>query len=80
MSGAFVRAGETAADPYALEITPASAGWGFSGLRVLELPAGGKHVFDTGEDELIVLPLDGSSSTRRPLKPQPADAGVISSA
>ena len=60
MSGAFVRAGETAADPYALEITPASAGWGFSGLRVLELPAGGEHVFDTGEDELIVLPLDGA--------------------
>ena len=38
---------------------PESAGWGFSGLRVLELAAGGDATLDTGEDELIVLPLDG---------------------
>ena len=39
---------------YALEITPEDAGWGFCGLRILPL---GSHAFETGEDELIVLPL-----------------------
>jgi 5-deoxy-glucuronate isomerase len=43
-------------------ITPEEAGWGFSGLRVLELEAGAAHAFDTGEDELIVLPLAGACS------------------
>ncbi|MCG5213777.1 5-deoxy-glucuronate isomerase [Streptosporangium sp. KLBMP 9127] len=53
------RKGELAAGPYELEVTPVTAGWGFSGLRVLELPAGGEHTFGTGEEELIVLPLRG---------------------
>jgi 5-deoxy-glucuronate isomerase len=53
------RRGELAAGPYELEVTPAVAGWGFSGLRVLELAAGGEHTFATGEEELIVLPLRG---------------------
>ena len=64
MSGAHLRRGATATDDYALEITPKQAGWGFSGLRVLELPAGGRHAFDSGEDELIVLPLAGACSVR----------------
>jgi 5-deoxy-glucuronate isomerase len=57
---AHLRAGETARGPYALEITPERAGWGFSGLRGLDLPAGGTHAFDTGEEELVVLPLEGA--------------------
>jgi 5-deoxy-glucuronate isomerase len=44
---------------YDLEITPESAAWGFCGLRVLPLAAGASHTFETGEDELIVLPLEG---------------------
>ncbi|MGI8331501.1 5-deoxy-glucuronate isomerase [Actinomadura scrupuli] len=52
-------AASTATGPYALEVTPESAGWGYSGLRVLELPAGGEHRFETGESELLVLPLAG---------------------
>ena len=44
---------------YALEITPEDAGWVFCGLRIL--PLGDGHAFDTGEDELIVLPLEGSA-------------------
>ena len=56
------RAGSTAAPPYALAIAPEDAGWGFSGLRVLELQPGGVHALDTGEDELIVLPLAGAAS------------------
>ena len=42
------------------DVTPESAGWGFCGLRVLELEAGADARFDTGEDELIVLPLAGA--------------------
>ena len=52
MSG-LVRAGGE------LAITPQSAGWTYSGLRVLELAAGERRSLDTGEDELIVLPLVG---------------------
>jgi 5-deoxy-glucuronate isomerase len=43
-----------------LVITPESAGWGFSGLRVLELAAGERRWLESGENELIVLPLSGS--------------------
>ena len=53
----FLRSGTAGAPPYALAIDPERAGWAFCGLRVLELPGGGSHTFDTGEDELIVLPL-----------------------
>jgi len=58
-AGAHLRHGTAGAGPYALEITPASAGWGYSGLRVLELAPGGGHALATGEDEVIVLPLSG---------------------
>jgi 5-deoxy-glucuronate isomerase len=40
-----------------LQITPEEAGWAFCGLRVV----GGDIAFDTGEDELIVLPLEGGA-------------------
>ncbi|MCX5189891.1 5-deoxy-glucuronate isomerase [Streptomyces sp. NBC_00268] len=52
-------AGKAAADAYAVDVTPESAGWGHSSLRVLELPAGGWHAFDTGDSEWIVVPLSG---------------------
>jgi 5-deoxy-glucuronate isomerase len=52
-------AGSAAAGPYALEVTPETAGWGHSSLRVLELPAGSSHVLDTGPDEVLVVPLEG---------------------
>ena len=52
-------AGSSAAGPYALEVTPESAGWGHSSLRVLHLPPGGTHVLDTGPDEVLVVPLAG---------------------
>jgi 5-deoxy-glucuronate isomerase len=44
---------------YDLEITPEDAGWGFCGLRILTL--GDSHTFESGEDELIVLPLEGGA-------------------
>jgi 5-deoxy-glucuronate isomerase len=55
-----LRHGSTAAGGFALAITPEDAGWGFSGLRVLELGPGGARALDTGEDELVVLPFEGS--------------------
>ena len=42
---------------YDLQITPEEAGWAFCGLRVLA----GEAAFDTGDDELIVLPLEGGA-------------------
>jgi 5-deoxy-glucuronate isomerase len=54
-----VRRGEAAEGPFALVITPKTAGWGYSSLRILELDAGGSATFTTGEDEAVVLPLSG---------------------
>jgi 5-deoxy-glucuronate isomerase len=52
-------AGTAAAGPYVLEVTPESAGWGHSSLRVLELAPGATHSLDTGPDEVVVVPLSG---------------------
>jgi 5-deoxy-glucuronate isomerase len=57
-----VPAGKGAHGEYALDIDPERAGWGYSSLRVLELPPDGRHTFDTGDSEWIVLPLAGSCS------------------
>jgi 5-deoxy-glucuronate isomerase len=37
----IVRKGDSAEDPFALVITPKTAGWEYSSLRILELPPGG---------------------------------------
>jgi len=55
-----LKAGAAAEDGYALVVAPEQAGWAYSGLRVLELAPGGSAGFDTGEDEVIVLPLAGA--------------------
>ncbi len=52
------RNGATADDP--LLITPESAGWVYSGLRIVEL-TGEAREFATGRDETAVLPLIGSA-------------------
>jgi hypothetical protein len=36
-------AGKALGGPYVVEVTPETAGWGFSSLRILELPPGGTH-------------------------------------
>jgi 5-deoxy-glucuronate isomerase len=51
-------AGSTAEGPFNLVVTPESAGWGFSGLRVLEVS--GTETVRTGDSETLVLPLSGS--------------------
>ncbi|OII66114.1 5-deoxy-glucuronate isomerase [Streptomyces sp. CC53] len=53
-------AGKAAHGPYTVDVDPDSAGWGHTSLRVLELPPGGRHTYDTGDSEWIVLPLSGS--------------------
>jgi 5-deoxy-glucuronate isomerase len=58
----LIRAGRTAHDQWALDITPEQAGWRFSGIRILELAAGGSQELATGQDEALVLPLRGSCS------------------
>ncbi|MCC3765793.1 5-deoxy-glucuronate isomerase [Glycomyces sp. TRM65418] len=50
----------TAAGDYAAVVTPATAGWTYSGLKVLELGPGRTHTFATGDAETLVLPLSGS--------------------
>ncbi len=60
MSEYIVRDGESAEGPFSLVITPKTAGWGYSSLRVLTLAAGESATFPTGEDETVVLPLSGA--------------------
>ncbi|TDE92844.1 5-deoxy-glucuronate isomerase [Occultella glacieicola] len=54
------RAGADATGPFTVSLSPEDAGWAFSGLRVLDLPAGGRQDLETGADELLVLPLTGA--------------------
>jgi 5-deoxy-glucuronate isomerase len=56
----YLADGSTASDGWSLVVTPESAGWGFAGLRVADLAAGGRIELWTGEDEAIVLPLTGA--------------------
>jgi 5-deoxy-glucuronate isomerase len=60
MTGWHRAAGSAADDGYPVAISPESAGWGFSGLRILDLAPGRSRLIDTGENELVVLPLAGS--------------------
>jgi len=60
----LIHAGETANDHYALDITPERAGWRFSGIKIVELDAGGSQELSTGDDEALVLPLRGSCSVQ----------------
>jgi 5-deoxy-glucuronate isomerase len=60
MTEHHLTAGSTARAPFALEVTPERAGWGYSSLRVLELAPGERAGFETGPDEMLLLPLAGS--------------------
>jgi 5-deoxy-glucuronate isomerase len=53
--------GTLARDGWACLVDPETAGWAYSGLRVLELAAGQARSFDTGPDEMLLLPLAGSA-------------------
>ncbi len=53
-------AGSLADARHELALGPDEAGWAYSGLRIVGLPSGGTHELSTGEDEVVVLPLEGS--------------------
>ncbi len=54
-------AGSAARDRWSHLITPESAGWAFTGLRIVQLGAGDGIELATGNDEAIVVPLSGSA-------------------
>ncbi|MFE3203355.1 5-deoxy-glucuronate isomerase [Embleya sp. NPDC059237] len=60
MSPLHLPDGSTAEGGFRVAITPESAGWAYSSLRVLELAPGETRRFETGDAETIVLPLAGS--------------------
>jgi 5-deoxy-glucuronate isomerase len=57
----FVRRGApTEGSAIKVDVTPHNAGWGWSGLRVVELAPGDAMSFDSQGNEMLVLPLSGS--------------------
>jgi 5-deoxy-glucuronate isomerase len=59
-----VRRGDAGDETFELVVTPESAGWSFSGLRIVELAPGASVAFETEDAELIVLPLAGGVQVR----------------
>jgi len=59
-SNFYQRAHEPDADGFTVVITPETAGWRYSSLKILELRANQTCTFSTEESEWIVLPLVGS--------------------
>jgi 5-deoxy-glucuronate isomerase len=60
----YLPAGSTTEAPFRTVVTPESAGWGYSGLRVLQLAPGQRHEIHTGAAETLVLPLSGGCEVR----------------
>jgi 5-deoxy-glucuronate isomerase len=58
----LLRSGSAGSAPYELDVSPESAGWDYSSLKIISLGPQTSHRFDTGPDEVIVLPLSGSVS------------------
>jgi 5-deoxy-glucuronate isomerase len=56
----LLRYGVSGSEMYEVDVTPESAGWGYSSLKIISLEPGGSHSFQTSSDEVIVLPLNGS--------------------
>ncbi|MEU8761998.1 5-deoxy-glucuronate isomerase [Streptomyces sp. NPDC048659] len=57
-------AGTAARGPYAVDVDPERAGWTYGALRILDVPPGGTHRFETGGSEWVVLPLAGGGTVR----------------
>lgn len=55
-----IRAGSTAHGYFETDVDRARAGWEWSSIRVLGLPAGARQDIDTGDEEILVLPLAGA--------------------
>ncbi|MEV1174216.1 5-deoxy-glucuronate isomerase [Nonomuraea sp. NPDC049784] len=61
----YIPYGKAATGPWSVEITPALAGWTYSGLRIVDL-TDAPVSFDTGDEEMLVLPLSGSCTVTIP--------------
>ena len=59
-TGLFLPAGSANSGGFDLVVTPQTAGWGYSSLRVLTLQPGQEQQLDTDSDEMFVVPLAGS--------------------
>ncbi len=57
----YLPAREAGGDGYQVDVSPESAGWGYSSLKVLALDANQTETLHTGPDEIIVVPLSGSA-------------------
>ncbi len=55
----YLPVGAAAAEGFTVYIGPEEAGWSYSSLRVVEIPAGGALELFTGDSEMLVLPLAG---------------------
>ncbi|MFT4166099.1 MAG: 5-deoxy-glucuronate isomerase [Microlunatus sp.] len=62
MSELYLPAGAGANGPYDLEVTPTSAGWGYSSLRTITLAAGASHDVSCVGEEIVVVPLSGGAT------------------
>jgi 5-deoxy-glucuronate isomerase len=56
----LLRSGSAGSGAYEVGVTPESAGWSYSSLKIISLEPAGSHRFETRSDEVIVLPLNGS--------------------
>jgi len=52
----------SATPPYTVDVTPESAGWTESSLKVVELEPGQELTLDTGDTEVMILPLSGGGT------------------
>ncbi|MEW9529124.1 5-deoxy-glucuronate isomerase [Microbispora sp. NPDC049125] len=60
----YIPFGTAGAGPWSVQVTPESAGWAYCGLRIADLGGGpggadGTVEFETGAEEMLVLPLSG---------------------
>jgi 5-deoxy-glucuronate isomerase len=56
----YLPAGSTGTHPFTVAVTPESAGWAESSLWIAELGAGESVDLQSGDDEILVVPLSGS--------------------
>ncbi|MEP6599273.1 MAG: 5-deoxy-glucuronate isomerase [Actinomycetota bacterium] len=64
MNGLHRRRADSAGRDFALDIGPESAGWRYTGLRILELAPGAERTVPAGVNETIVVPLSGACTVQ----------------
>ena len=62
MHSKFYIPARSATAPYTVDITPESAGWTEASLKVVELESRQELALDTGDTEVMILPLSGQGS------------------